>query len=279
MSQLLTRNASRNHVFENAKYKSAFNFILDDLLDKKLDKNYFPWIDEPPAAVESVLSPDFGQRRKPSWAMKKQAVVEEVVVRSNEARIILFVIGGVTHGELREVTTISKERRRDVMLGSTHIWSPDGFVQALKELGRKNVHGAKFDGFQRPEIIEAADSPKVIPLRDSRRREPRIANRTNSREERRSASTREERPSLTERLTKSATERTVDTRDGKRQESRRPEPNPSYRFKREGLTTEMDNLKIAPDGQKGQQSKWLARRAGLKKSDEPEEKKKGWFGF
>jgi hypothetical protein len=71
----------------------------------------------------------------------------------------MFVIGGVTYSELRHVTQLQGETSRECYIGSTHAWTPDSFVEALKFGGggdKKDrrrgavATGAPFFEFQRP---------------------------------------------------------------------------------------------------------------------------------
>eukprot|EP00842_Homolaphlyctis_polyrhiza_P003812 jgi/Hompol1/4431/HPOL_007106-RA len=51
-----------------------------------------------------------------SRASKEKAAEEEL--RVNGARIILFVLGGVTYSEMRSIYELRKDMRRDVILGN-----------------------------------------------------------------------------------------------------------------------------------------------------------------
>ncbi|WIA41900.1 hypothetical protein OEZ86_009221 [Tetradesmus obliquus] len=54
---------------------------------------------------------------------------------SGGRRLIVFVIGGVTRSEMRAVHELSKRSGRDVLLGSTAVLKPGGFLSQLRSMG------------------------------------------------------------------------------------------------------------------------------------------------
>eukprot|EP00879_Flechtneria_rotunda_P003010 GHRR01003228.1.p1 GENE.GHRR01003228.1~~GHRR01003228.1.p1 ORF type:complete len:663 (+),score=201.56 GHRR01003228.1:278-2266(+) len=50
-------------------------------------------------------------------------------------RLIVFVIGGVTRSEMRAVHEVAKKTGKDVLLGSTVIIKPSGFLSQLRSMG------------------------------------------------------------------------------------------------------------------------------------------------
>jgi syntaxin-binding protein 1 len=54
---------------------------------------------------------------------------------SGGRRLIVFVIGGVTRSEMRAVHELSKRTGRDVLLGSTAVLKPAGFLSQLRSMG------------------------------------------------------------------------------------------------------------------------------------------------
>lgn len=49
-------------------------------------------------------------------------------------RLVVFVLGGVTRGEMRTSYTMSKLLGRDVLLGSTSVETPKSFVDKMYDL-------------------------------------------------------------------------------------------------------------------------------------------------
>jgi syntaxin-binding protein 1 len=54
---------------------------------------------------------------------------------SSGRRLILFVIGGVTRSEMSAVHELSKRTGREVLLGSTAVLKPSGFLSQLRSMG------------------------------------------------------------------------------------------------------------------------------------------------
>ena len=50
-------------------------------------------------------------------------------------RLIVFVVGGVTRGEMREAHALSRELGREVLIGGTEIFTPETFMGELARLG------------------------------------------------------------------------------------------------------------------------------------------------
>lgn len=50
-------------------------------------------------------------------------------------RLLVFVIGGVTRSEMRAVHEVATKTGRDVLLGSTAVLKPAGFLSQLRSMG------------------------------------------------------------------------------------------------------------------------------------------------
>jgi len=49
-------------------------------------------------------------------------------------RVIIFVIGGMTHSEMRGAYELTAQFSREVLIGSTHVLTPSMFLDNLKKL-------------------------------------------------------------------------------------------------------------------------------------------------
>lgn len=94
----------------------------------------------PPPQTTSLRS------QKPAWHRAPKAAA----VPDNRQRIIVFVAGGMAYSEMKEVYQLSgslqkdiyigrfvriqEERAIDIVLGSTHVITPKGFIDDLKVL-------------------------------------------------------------------------------------------------------------------------------------------------
>ena len=76
-------------------------------------------------------------RGKASWAShgraKETSSASEVAPRAGP-RLIVFVIGGMCHSEVRATYELSKKYQRDVVIGSSELFAPAAYVQLLKSL-------------------------------------------------------------------------------------------------------------------------------------------------
>ncbi|KAI3636808.1 hypothetical protein MIR68_005075 [Amoeboaphelidium protococcarum] len=66
----------------------------------------------------------------PTSPQQQQAVDD----KQKGGRIILFIVGGVTYSEIRAIYQISNLIKREIFIGSTHVVTPDQFVDDLKQL-------------------------------------------------------------------------------------------------------------------------------------------------
>ena len=66
-------------------------------------------------------------------------------------RLIVFMVGPVTHSEMRVTRKLSGKLNRDIVLGGTGVVTPAAFLQTMRELaigalvevkGSKQTHGA-----------------------------------------------------------------------------------------------------------------------------------------
>jgi Sec1 family len=246
-------------------------------------------------------------RKKPSWATRKSGQSQlsdtpsaqtptsptaafdntptpTVDLRKNGPRVMVFMIGGATFSELRSVSNLEMKYSREILLGSTHTWTPDGFVESLKDLSKRNVQGSKFYGFQRP-----VDTRIKTPGRDDIPQRPRMESRDAERPRQRAGSGssssrreqipprpaernsgRERRPSPpSDRRPPPAGDRRPDRRSPPSSPPRRPSSN--NRSRPDNLPEELDRLNVRSNS--GRRDVREDRERGTK----DEEKKTGWF--
>ncbi|UZJ52783.1 hypothetical protein CBS101457_002103 [Exobasidium rhododendri] len=70
-------------------------------------------------------------------------------------RVIVFVVGGMTFSEIRSTYQVSERLKRDVYIGSSHVFTPESFINNLKHIGKAgggvrawkgDSHGSGGDG-------------------------------------------------------------------------------------------------------------------------------------
>jgi syntaxin-binding protein 1 len=168
------RNSGRVVEFDNSRFEPTIGFVLRDLVRDCLDQVWFPWLKGPPI-IETTLNSETvdapTRKAKPTWATKKKnsnvSTPEQQISqdpRSNGARIIIFCIGGVTHSEMLKVKKIADETNRSLMIGSTHIWLPDQFMESLKYLNKKGTRGKAFSDYKRPPYRPPQNNERRSPI-------------------------------------------------------------------------------------------------------------------
>jgi flagellar biosynthesis GTPase FlhF len=169
--------------FENAKHVPTLKMILQDLSDNKLDPNWFISLDPDTEPIASTNS-----RKRPSWATRKKNTVDK------GPTIFIFMMGGICFNEIKACEDMEQILDRSIIIGkiainigSTHVWTPDSFVQSLK--ADRNFHT-----FQRE--LKSVESNKTLP---ASARRPRVDS-SNSITERRQREQRFEPPTGSNQL-------------------------------------------------------------------------------
>jgi hypothetical protein len=113
-----------------------------------------PPVDERPATwagsnAFATSSVSGAIRTKPSWATKRTTTVDSsaseiqrgVTLSTNTKtgrgpRTIVFVVGGMTWSEVRTCHELASKYEKEILVGSTHILSPAGMFDLLRDLHR-----------------------------------------------------------------------------------------------------------------------------------------------
>jgi len=93
-------------------------------------------------ALDPDLYPALGGRGTPSQQPRKQAAVSARKTASRLAggkakaafagpKVVICVLGGATYSELRAAYEVSREKGREVLLGGSHLLTPEAFLTAL----------------------------------------------------------------------------------------------------------------------------------------------------
>ncbi|KAJ6247279.1 protein rop [Anaeramoeba flamelloides] len=142
--------------YEVSRYDPVIQKILKELISGSLPKTKYPYIKSP--RKESNLYTRLGssgkggkgmsKRSKNSkrgsamnkWSGKNKNSSKELGKKSDETvqysggRVYLFIVGGITYSEMRIAYEISKLFKREVIIGSNHIFKPEEFLEAVKDL-------------------------------------------------------------------------------------------------------------------------------------------------
>ncbi|KAF9525353.1 Sec1-like snare protein [Crepidotus variabilis] len=131
----IKQRPSAGEEYELSRFKPAIRAVLEDQIADKLDSQTFPYVRDAPMATP--LSPKSPPPQTTSLRSQKPAwhrAPKPATVADNRQRVIMFVAGGMTYSEMREVYQISSPLQKDIFIGSTHIVTPKGFIDDLKVL-------------------------------------------------------------------------------------------------------------------------------------------------
>ena len=127
---------------------------MEDCLDKSLDPKVFTTIaDSPPStsvhkALNATSAVTSVRSTKSGWAQRSKTQHEKLHHTakgpwqldtggiSKGPPLIVFIMGAMTHSEMRVAYEVSQQRACDVIVGSHGVITPDGMVNALYGLGK-----------------------------------------------------------------------------------------------------------------------------------------------
>ncbi|KAL1915897.1 uncharacterized protein VTP21DRAFT_6285 [Calcarisporiella thermophila] len=124
--------------YELSRFIPMVKRVLESHLDGTIDKELFPYLREqgPSVMSQSVeANPTNTALRasNPGWH-KKSLPSDSVDTFSSGPRLFLFIAGGMSYSEIRSAYEISQQHNIDVVIGSTHVWTPEEFVTCMKRL-------------------------------------------------------------------------------------------------------------------------------------------------
>ncbi|ESP03241.1 hypothetical protein LOTGIDRAFT_237771 [Lottia gigantea] len=121
---------AQEHQYQMSRWTPYLKDILEDIVEDKLDVKHFPYLSGG-AARTTYMSSLPRSVRFGHWHKEKGQSSAR-----NVPRIIIFGIGGITYSEMRvayEVTHAVKNW--EVLIGGTHVLTPEGFLGDLRDLG------------------------------------------------------------------------------------------------------------------------------------------------
>ncbi|KFV92025.1 Syntaxin-binding protein 3, partial [Eurypyga helias] len=121
------RDRSAEETFQLSRWTPVIKDVMEDAIENKLDSKDWPYCSQSPPTWNG--SGVVSARQKPKASSPDE--------RKSSARLIIFVIGGITYSEMRSAYEVSQVYKScEVVIGSTHILTPKRLLDEVKSLSK-----------------------------------------------------------------------------------------------------------------------------------------------
>ncbi|NXN11994.1 STXB3 protein, partial [Indicator maculatus] len=121
------RDRSSEETFQLSRWTPVIKDVMEDAIENKLDSKEWPY--------SSPCPPTWNGSGAVSARQKPKASYQEE--RKSSARLIIFVIGGITYSEMRSAYEVSQAYKScEVIIGSTHVLTPRRLLDDVKSLSK-----------------------------------------------------------------------------------------------------------------------------------------------
>ncbi|KAM9283053.1 syntaxin-binding protein 3 [Morus bassanus] len=121
------RDRSSEETFQLSRWTPVIKDVMEDAIENKLDSKDWPYCSQCPPTWSGSGAVSARQKPKASYPDE----------RKSSARLIIFVIGGITYSEMRSAYEVSQAYKScEVVIGSTHILTPKRLLDEVKSLSK-----------------------------------------------------------------------------------------------------------------------------------------------
>ncbi|XP_075012586.1 syntaxin-binding protein 3 isoform X2 [Calonectris borealis] len=121
------RDRSSEETFQLSRWTPVIKDVMEDAIENKLPSKDWPYCSQCPPTWNG--SGAVSARQKPKASYQDE--------RKSSARLIIFVIGGITYSEMRSAYEVSQAYKScEVVIGSTHILTPKRLLDEVKSLSK-----------------------------------------------------------------------------------------------------------------------------------------------
>jgi len=116
------KRKTRSSQYNTSRWTPIMKDIIEQAMEDRLDTNHFPFLRSGQIPCNTSSARQYGQ-----WGRSQGR---------GKPRLLVFVVGGVCHSEMRTAYELTQEKPDwEVVVGGSHVLNPDGFLKNLACIG------------------------------------------------------------------------------------------------------------------------------------------------
>lgn len=130
------KNVAKNSKYELSRHEPIIKDIILDIYNDTLDENYFPHVD--PTHQQEIKAGHASHENKQNvsrgtiWDFKTEN--KNQTKKEKKRKILIFIIGGITYPEIKQIYEMSNELDVDIYLGGTNLLTSKVIFDQFKQL-------------------------------------------------------------------------------------------------------------------------------------------------